>query len=84
MNIEELIKQYPNDMELGEVIRKTYYENREKHDELMKKMEGKKIYESPDGGRTIYERDFGSDVSERKLITNQLTIFDDEAYHESN
>ena len=24
------------------------------------------IYESPDGGKTIYERPFGSDISERK------------------
>jgi hypothetical protein len=27
-----------------------------------------KIYESPDGGRTIYERNFGD--TERKLLTN--------------
>lgn len=27
-----------------------------------------KIYESPDKGKTIYERDFGSHPSTRKLI----------------
>tara|TARA_R110002051_G_scaffold276627_3_gene337991 strand:+ start:432 stop:695 length:264 start_codon:yes stop_codon:yes gene_type:complete len=27
----------------------------------------KKIYESPDGGRTIYERDFGDYTNRRKL-----------------
>jgi hypothetical protein len=28
-----------------------------------------KIYESPDGGRTVYERYCGQEPSERKLIT---------------
>lgn len=83
MNIEQLIKQYPNDSELGNVIRTTYYQNKKEHDKLMKEMKGKKIFESPDKGYTIYERDFGTDFSERKLIKNQLTIFDDEAYKES-
>jgi hypothetical protein len=27
-----------------------------------------KIYESPDGGKTVYERDFGSSQSSRKII----------------
>ena len=34
-------------------------------------------------GNTVYERPFGGDITERKLVTNQLTIFDDEAYKES-
>jgi len=46
-------------------------------------MKDAKIYESPDGGKTIYERPWGGNVSERKLVTNQLTIFEDEAYKES-
>ena len=29
-----------------------------------------KIYESPDGGKTVYERDFNSPHSERRLITH--------------
>lgn len=27
-----------------------------------------KIYESPDGGKTVYERPIGGDISERKVI----------------
>lgn len=27
-----------------------------------------KIYESPDGGKTIYQREIGSDPSSRKLV----------------
>ena len=30
-----------------------------------------KIYESPDGGKTVYERPFGGDISERKLIKEE-------------
>ena len=31
-----------------------------------------KIYESPDNGKTIYERDFGSDPSTRTLIKTSV------------
>ena len=31
-------------------------------------MKDEKIYESPDGGKTIYERPFGGNVSDRKLV----------------
>ena len=31
-------------------------------------MSKEKIYESPDGGKTVYERDFGAPHSERTLI----------------
>ena len=83
MNIEQLVKEYPNDMELGSKIREIYWKERETSDMLKEKMKDAKIYESPDGGKTIYERPWGGDVSERKLVTNQLTIFEDEAYKES-
>jgi hypothetical protein len=83
MNINELVKQYPNDMELGSKIREIYWKEQETSDVLKEKMKDAKIYESPDGGKTIYERPWGGDVSERKLVTNQLTIFEDEAYKES-
>lgn len=61
--IRELVKKYPNDMELGGEIRKFFYNldasfNREE-------FKGKKIYESPDG-EIVYEREFFSD--ERKRI----------------
>ena len=31
-------------------------------------MPNKKIYESPDGGKTVYERDFYKPHSQRKLV----------------
>ena len=44
-------------------------------------MSDKKIYESPDGGKTVYARDFGAPHSERTLIlgnddymTDTLTV----------
>ena len=65
----------PNDMELGGIVRQLV--NKWEHDEAKLGYEDAKIYESPDGGKTVYERPFGSDVSERKLVTNQLNIFDE-------
>ena len=46
-------------------------------------MKDAKIFESPDGGKTVYVRGWGEDVSTKKEVINQLTIFDDEAYKES-
>jgi len=83
MDIEQLVKEYPNDMELGKKVRELYYQSTQKFDELKTQMKGKFIYESPDGGKTIYQRPWGSDLTERELVTNQLTIFQDEAYKES-
>lgn len=68
MNINELVEQYPNDMELGSKVREMYWKERKVSDMLKEKMKDAKIYESPDGGNTIYERPWGSDLSERKLI----------------
>jgi hypothetical protein len=68
MNINELVEQYPNDMELGSKVREMYWKEREVSDMLKEKMKDAKIYESPDRGKTIYERPWGSDLSERKLI----------------
>lgn len=75
--IKDLVEQYPNDMELGAAVREHYWKLREPMDRLTEKMKGKKIFESPDGGKTIYVREFGQDVSERKLVedTNQLRLF---------
>tara|TARA_Y100000389_G_C17173526_1_gene370361 strand:- start:269 stop:496 length:228 start_codon:yes stop_codon:yes gene_type:complete len=73
MNIEQLVKDNPNDMELGRVIRNLYRKNQdyfEKHKDI-------KIFESPDNGITVYERPFGGDISERKLVTKQLNLFDE-------
>ena len=77
LNIKDLVEQYPNDMELGAAVRELYWKRREPMDKLTEKMKGKKIFESPDGGKTIYVREFGQDVTERKLVedVNQLNLF---------
>ena len=68
MNIKKLVEQYPNDMELGSNVRKLYWEERKVSDMLKDKMKDAKIYESPDGGKTITERPWGGSLSERKVI----------------
>jgi len=35
---------------------------------MSKKNKEPKIYESPDGGKTVYERGFGMPIEERKLV----------------
>ena len=77
MNIEQLVKDYPNDMELGSKVRELYYEGRKSIDKLNEKMKDAKIFESPDGGRTVYVRGWGEDTSTRKKVTNQLNIFNE-------
>ena len=59
MNIEQLVNDYPNDMELGKKVRELYLEGRKFQDKLSEKMKDAKIFESPDGGRTIYVRGWG-------------------------
>ena len=76
MNIEQLVNDYPNDMELGKKVRELYREGRKFQDKLSEKMKDAKIFESPDGGRTIYVRGWGEPISDRKL-KNQLNIFDE-------
>ena len=64
MNLEKLVKEYPNDMELGKAVRSIYLQKQkfiEEHKDL-------KIYESPDGGKTVYERPFGGDYTTKKLV----------------
>lgn len=68
MDINKLVEQYPNDMELGREVRKLYLENISRLEKLQKEMEGKFIYESPDGGKTVYQRPFGGDINERTLV----------------
>lgn len=83
MDIEKLVNEYPNDMELGKKVREFYINGRKSSDTLKEKMKDAKIFESPDGGKTVYVRGWGEDIKTRKEVTNQLTIFDDEAYKES-
>ena len=60
----------PNDMELGKRVRKYYWDNTEETKTTY-------MYESPDGGNTIYRRKSGQD--ERVLVKdrNQLELFGD-------
>ena len=76
----KLVEQYPNDAELGAELRRLYWENVSRLEKMQKEMEGVKIFESPDGGKTIYVREFGQDVSERTLLEdrNQLNLFGNE------
>ena len=62
---------------LGSKVRELYYEGRKYMDELGEKMKDAKIFESPDGGKTVYVRGWGEDTSTRKKVTNQLNIFDE-------
>lgn len=79
MNIEELVKKYPNDFELGSKVRELYYKGKSYSDNIEEKMKDAKIFESPDGGKTIYVRGWGQPTSERKLVenTNQLKLFNE-------
>ncbi len=77
MDIEKLINEYPNDMELGTAIRLAYHKNRESMVKLNTEMKDVKIFESPNGGKTVYVRGWGQNTTERKLYTNQLNLFDE-------
>jgi hypothetical protein len=77
MNIEQLVNDYPNDMELGGKVRELYLEARKLQDKLSEKMKDAKIFESPDGGRTIYVRGWGEPTSTRKLSTTKLNSFNE-------
>ena len=77
MNIEQLVKSFPNDAELGSKVRQQYLEGKKNIQEFLEKYKDCKIYESPDGGKTVYVRGFGQSLSTRKLSTNQLNLFDE-------
>ena len=64
MDLEKLVKEYPNDMELGKAVRNIYLQ-REK---FLKEHKDVKIYESPDKGETVHERPFGGDYTTKKLV----------------
>lgn len=76
VDIKPLVEETPNDAQLGAKVRKIYWDRIDKINQL-DKWDGT-IYESPDGGETIYERPFGSDISERKLVKDksQLNLFE--------
>jgi len=62
--LRKMIKDTPNDAELGNKIRQKSWEEQK---------ETKYIYESPDKGKTVYRRKFGDYDSPRELIsTNEF------------
>ena len=63
----DLVEKFPNDAQLGEELRKQYWEFKNRLNEY----KGVNIFESPDGGKTVYQRPFGGEISERKLVTNE-------------
>lgn len=53
----------------------------EEHQRMLEmKEQNAKIYESPDNGKTVYERDFGADPSSRKEIFKQYGKDEHEVY----
>jgi hypothetical protein len=66
--IKTMVHDKPNDMQLGEKIR-SYFLNGDNKKAY--------IYESPDGGETIYRRKFGDYDTPRELVKNedQMDLF---------
>ena len=48
MNIEQLVKDFPNDAELGREVRHRYFEAKKDIKKFLEKYKDSKIYESPD------------------------------------
>jgi hypothetical protein len=69
MDIEKMIKDYPNDSELGYKLRELYMVNKDNLDTIKVETENLKIFESSDKGKAVYVRMFGEDISQRKLVT---------------
>ena len=61
--IMETVKEHPNDMELGGIIRSMFWDKRDVSDDNQLN-----IFESPDGGKTIYERNAGDYDNKTKVI----------------
>lgn len=63
----DLVEKFPNDALLGEELRKQYWDFKNRLNEY----KGVNIFESPDGGKSVYSRPFGGEISERKLVSNE-------------
>ena len=63
--IKTMVLDEPNDMQLGGKIR-SYFLNEDNKKTY--------IYESPDGGETIYRRKFGDYETPRELVKNEDQI----------
>ena len=57
-DIKNMVEKYPNNMELGKKIRSYFFELEENNPY---------IYESPDGGETVYRREFGKYDTREKI-----------------
>jgi len=72
-HIKTLVEKYPNDFELGEKVRQLYWLQQEN---FFKEDDRSWIYESPDGGKSVYGRRAG-DYENKEVINNpnQLELF---------
>ena len=65
--LRKMIKDTPNDAELGNKIREMSWEGETR---FWPEKETKYIYESPDNGKTVYRREFGN-YDKRELIKTE-------------
>ena len=65
--LRKMIKDTPNDAELGNKIRQKSWEGETR---FWPEKETKYIYESPDNGKTVYRREFGN-YDKRELIKTE-------------
>ena len=109
-NLKTTIKDTPNNFDLGEKVRDSFYDwDKPASDEDIEKLKQvlseqiveedsikvkKYIYESPDGGKTVYRRDFGDyenktrvqvnwETEKEKMRTNFYDPFSDEETNEN-
>ena len=61
--ILDAVKEHPNDMELGGIIRSMFWDKRDVSDDNQLN-----IFESPDGGKTRYKRKSGDYSNRAKVI----------------
>ena len=88
-NLKTTIKDTPNNFDLGEKVRDSFYDwDKPASDEDIEKLKQvlseqiveedsikvkKYIYESPDGGKTVYRRDFGDYENKTRVQVNWET-----------
>ena len=70
--LKEIIDNTPNDAQLGSKIREISW----KQDQQQKENKGKYIYESPDGGKTVYRREFGNYNKKEKITMEKISLYD--------
>ena len=76
LNFETLKKlnlQYPNNQDFVEVVRKMVWKKENQIKKIQEENKGKIIFESPDGGKTVYKREFGN-YNKREKIENNMEM----------